>query len=133
MKTDIYNGVLDELIVSRPTHKYKLGDLVELESGSIVYITRLTFDCDKVPLYGFSIEPIIHWIGGRISKADCGYPEDYIKRLVGHKDAILGFCVDTHYYECLLKDVFPLLKQNDCGITAQIDCTEEKLIELDVS
>ena len=134
METNIYLSVFEnELMESKPTHKYKLGDLVELENGARVYITRLTYDCDHVPMYGFSIEPKICWTGGKILESICGYSENFIKNKVSHTNAILCFKAGGGYHECYLKDILPLLKQGENQrVTVDIHCSLEKLLELNI-
>ena len=134
MNTDIYVTVFEnELIETKPTHKYKLGDLVELENGTRSYVTRLCYDCDGSPLYGFSIEPKILWIGEKISRSICGYNENSIKRLISHTDVILCFMVDGNYQECYLKYVLPLIKkEKEYQITVDIECSTEILLKLNV-
>ena len=142
LHTNIYEEVYEnELFEHRETHKYKLGDLVELDTGATVYITRLMYDCDGKPLYGFSLTPLIDWCGLTIHDAICGYNETSIKRVVAHSDAIIRISIDTgskdprnaiHTYDCCLKDIYPLLTENIYRPTVDIDCTEEDLLRLSV-
>lgn len=55
-------------------HKYDAQDLVELDNGVRMFITRLTRDCDGTPLYS---------LGPKLGNSVCnGYPEDSIEKLI---------------------------------------------------
>ena len=52
-------------------HNFSFGDLVEIESGVRLVITRLSRDCDGTPLYWLGLN-----VGYTVSR---GHPEDGIK------------------------------------------------------
>lgn len=67
---------------SEMVHAYKVGDLVELESGARLFIVKLTRDCDQTPLYSLCHDKddiIVEKQGFGNMKWDNGWDEDSLK------------------------------------------------------
>jgi hypothetical protein len=71
-------------------HVFKVGELVELDSGVRLFVSKLTRDCDGTPLYSLST--------GQENKFLHGFDEKSLKRCLTKRAADFTIC------ECGSKD-----------------------------